>query len=97
MENDTTESSKMIKDMVTEDLNGLMEECMLVNGKEVNNMVKEYSSAMITSQDLENGKMVKELDGLLIKTQDFITQYFYPVYILIHQNNLMLQKGKYSI
>jgi hypothetical protein len=61
----TKENLCPIKDMVTENLNGKMEDSIEVSGLTANNMAREYSNRMEKiRRDMENGKKVKELDGL---------------------------------
>jgi hypothetical protein len=61
----TRENLCQIKDMVTENSNGKMEDSIEVSGLMASNMAREYSSRMQKiRRDMGNGKKVKELDGL---------------------------------
>jgi hypothetical protein len=51
-----------IEEKASVNIFGKMEECMMVSGKMVNNMVEEYILRM-EKKDSENGKMELELNG----------------------------------
>ena len=63
MERSTLVTSKKIKDMETEDLNGKMEENTMDNGLKENSMVLVVIEILREKKDKENGQMEKEHVG----------------------------------